>query len=173
MSYYAHGFEGEVATLDYGVYQYTVIYLPASLEAALPFDSHPRLRIEGEIAEHPFNGALIPSRQGRHLIVSPEVLRATGLRLGAPVEVRFNIADQDAVAIPDELQWALDADARAQAAWDALTPGRRRGLAHLVGKPKTLETRQRKAAELADALATGAELPGPPARRARRTRPDA
>lgn len=165
MGYYSFGFENELATLDYGVYQYTVLYLPAELEAELPLALHPRLRIEGEIAEQPFNGALIPSRQGRHLIVSPELVRAAGLHLGDRVEVRFNIADQDAVDLPEELESALAQTEGAQVAWDALTPGRRRGLAHLVRKPKGADTRRRKAAELATALAAGAPLPGPSGRR--------
>jgi hypothetical protein len=78
MSYYAFGFESAVSELQYEPYSYTVLFVPAELEAKLPLGRHPRLRVEGEIAEHPFNSALIPSRQGRHIILSPEMVRAKG-----------------------------------------------------------------------------------------------
>jgi hypothetical protein len=164
MGYYAYSFEAQVAVLAYAPYDYTVIYVPPDIEHALQLELHPRLRIEGEIAEHPFNAAIIPSQQGRHIILSRELLRDAGLQLGDVVEVRFNIADQDAVALPEELELALDADPDAREAWEQLTPGRRRGFAHLVGKPKSEATRQRKADELVERLRNGEPLPGPPSR---------
>jgi hypothetical protein len=134
--------------------------VPDDLAAQLPLDRFPRLRIEGELSELPFNAAMIPSQQGRHMIVSPELLKAAGLRVGDIVEIRFNIADQEGVAVPEELQTELDNDPQAEAVWSALTPGRRRGLAHLVAKPKGEAIRRRKAQELAEALGTGTPLPG-------------
>lgn len=164
MSYYSHEFIGEVAQLHYQPYSYTVIFVPESVQATLPLTQYPRLRVIGEIAEHEFNAALIPSKQGRHIILSPELLRATRLRLGDMAEVRFNIADQDAVPLPYELETALADNADAQGVWDKLTPGRRRGLASLVARPKAEATRTRKAAELVASLASGGPLPGPPPR---------
>lgn len=167
MSYYSHGFIGEVSQLHYAPYSYTVIFVPEAIQSELPLALHPRLRVEGEIAEYDFNAALIPSSAGRHIILSPELLHATGLRIGDAVEVRFNIADQDAVLLPRELEIELAANPMAQIAWDKLTPGRRRGLAHLVAKPRAEATRSRKASELVTLLAAGAPLPGPPSRSSR------
>jgi uncharacterized protein YdeI (YjbR/CyaY-like superfamily) len=79
------------------------------------------------------------------------------------VEVRFNVADPNAVQIPEELAAALDADALARAAWDALTPGRRRGLAHRVAAAQKEATRHARTAELIAGLRAG-RLPGPPPR---------
>lgn len=168
MGYYAYSFETDVATLRYDPYSYTVLFVPAHLDETLPLAQYPRLRIEGEIGEHPFNAAIIPSQQGRHIILSRELLRDAGLRLGDRVEVRFNIADQQAVVVPEELELALDASPEARSAWEDLTPGRRRGLAHLVGKLKAEASRQRKADDLVALLRNGGQLPGPPSRGTRR-----
>jgi hypothetical protein len=168
--YYSYSFEAPVDTLEYEPYTYTVIFLPPEIESALELSKHPRLRVEGEIADYPFNAAIIPSRQGRHIILSRDLLQAAGLRLGHIVEVRFNIADQDAVALPEELERALDANQQARDAWRALTPGRRRGLAHLVGKLKGADARNRKADALVDLLSKGGPLPGPPSRTAAKSK---
>ncbi len=54
------------------------------------------------------------------------------------VELRFNIANQDSVDLPEELLGALFADKAAQQAWDRLTPGKQRGLAYFVGSTPAL-----------------------------------
>lgn len=165
MSFYAFRFEAKISTLDYGRYNYTVVYLPDELAGQLPLAKFPRLRVEGEIAEYPFNAALIPAQQGRHLIIPPELMKAASLQRDDLVEVRFNIADQDGVAVPEELQVALSENPLAAAVWERMTPGRRRGLAYLVAKPKGEETRAKKAADLVHALEVGGPLPEPPMRK--------
>ncbi len=149
MSFHSFGFEGMVGTLDYEKHLSSVISLPAEIAAQLPLAVHPRLRVEGEINDYPFSGALIPSSQGHHLILGSVRLKATGLKVGMPVELRFNIADQDGVDVPEELLGALFADKAAQQAWDALTPGKQRGLAHFVGSAKTEATLEKRAMEIA------------------------
>lgn len=161
MSFYSFGFDGVVDTLDYEKYLYSVIYLPAEIASQLPLAVHPRLRVEGEINDYPFSGAFIPSSQGHHLILGAARLKAMGLKVGMPVELRFNIADQDGVDVPEELLVAVFADQAAQQAWDALTPGKQRGLAHFVGSAKTEATREKRAMETALGLTgqPGGKLP--------------
>lgn len=132
---------------------YTVLLLPAALETELPFGRHPRLRVEGEIGDVPVAGAWMPVGDGRrYFIVSPAVRKATAARLGTVLEMRFRIADQEAVEMPDALARALAADPLARAAWNMLTAGRRRGLAHRVSAARTDPTRARRAAEVIGAL---------------------
>lgn len=132
---------------------YTVLFLPPDLEKNLPFDRHPRLRVEGEIGEMPVAGAWMPAGDGRrYFIVSPTVRKATGARLGTTLEMRFRIADQDAVEVPEALARALAAHPLARAVWDSLTPGRRRGLAHRVSAARTDPTQARRAAEVIESL---------------------
>ena len=167
MSYWDHAFETRIATYDYGPYAYTVVYLPEETAARLPFDAHPRLRVEGEITDHPFTAAWQPVAKGpdgyrqptgapahgsHWLIIPKTLLEATRLQVGDEAELCFRIADQDAIDIPDELARALREDETAREVWDALTPGKRRGYANLVSKPKRQATRERKAAEVREVL---------------------
>lgn len=80
MGFYSLGFESTVETLDDEKCLYSVISLPAEIAAQLPLAVHPRLRVEGEISDHPFSGAFIPSSQGHHLILGSARLKAMGLK---------------------------------------------------------------------------------------------
>lgn len=161
MSFYSFCFEAVVDILDHDRHHYSVIYLPAEIAAQLPLAVHPRLRVEGEINDYPFSGAFLPSSRGQYLILGSARLKAMGLKIGVLVEVRFNIADQDGVYIPEELLGALFADKGAQQAWDALTPGKQRGLAYFVDFAKTEATREKRALEIALGLTgrPGGKLP--------------
>ena len=86
MSSFSFGFEGEVDTLEYENYLYSVIYLPAEIAAQLPLAFHPRLRVEGEMNDYSFSGAFIPSSKGHHLTLGSARLKAMGLQVCMPIE---------------------------------------------------------------------------------------
>jgi len=155
VSHYPHAFEGRVVRHDVGTYRYTVVFLPDGLAEALPLDLHPRLRVSGEVGEFPFSGAWQPVRGRWYLMLSKELLRDAGLALGDAVEVRFRVEDQDAVEVPDQLARALDADAALRSAWEGLSAGRRRGLAHRVSSAKTPATAARRVGEVLRLLSGG------------------
>jgi hypothetical protein len=155
LSYFDHAFTAILERYSVGRYNYRLVFLPDEIKANLPFDVYPRLRIEGEVADIPINGAWQPIRDGRvYLMVSPEICKQAAIALGDEVEVRFRVADQNAVEVPDELRVALS-DHDATGAWDALTPGKQRGLAYLVASAKIPETRHRRSAEIAGAVKAG------------------
>lgn len=147
--WFTHEFEGPIERHGVGRDRkvwYTVVFLPEALTSGLPFDRHPQLRVEGEIADVPVKGAFLSSGDGRYyLIVSPETLKAGSIAPGQTVAVRFRIADQDAVDVPPALEQALRGDTAATEAWEALTTGRRRALAHHVATAKGEATRARRA----------------------------
>ena len=157
MSFYEHAFEGPLEELIYpGKYRYFVVRLPTELIARLPFETRPRVRASGEICDLPFHGAWMPGgEKAPYLHLSAEFVAQLGAKVGDPLEVRFNVEPDDTVEMPAELDDALAADPEADAVWQSLTPGRRRGLAYLVGKAKREETRRRKAAELVAELRAG------------------
>jgi hypothetical protein len=163
---YPHAFEAPLERHGVGRTRkvwYNVLFLPAATAAQLPLATHPRLRVEGEIADVPVANAFIPAGDGRHyVIVSPEVIAAAALRPGQRVEMRFRIADQDAVAVPADLARALARDSAAHAAWGALTVGRRRALSHFVDGAKQAATRGRRIAAVLAAV-TGGAAEGPAA----------
>ena len=146
---YPHAFEGEVTRHELGRYAYTVLRLPPGIAASLPFDAHPRLRVEGEIADHAFEAAWQPDGAGgRYLIVPRALLKEAGLSVGDEVECRFRIADQAAVDVPPALAGALAEDDTLREQWDALTPGLRRAFAHRVATAKRETTVAKRVEEV-------------------------
>lgn len=139
---------------------YTVVFAPPETVAALP-DGGP-LRVRGELAEMPVEGALMPVRGRRYLLVPARVMRERALAVGDVVEVRLSLADPDAVEMPTELRLAVNAEDALSEAWEALTVGRRRGLAYRVASAKRPETRAKRIDEIVSALREGRD---PTARR--------
>ena len=101
-------------------------------------------------------------------MLSPSLLRSIGATVGSMVNLRFRLVPASVVDIPAELVDAIAREPTASDRWDGLTPGKKRGLAAMVNALARPESRRRKADELAQILATGAELPGPPSRRKNR-----
>ena len=159
MSFYDHAFEAPIEVLDWDGTRYTVIRLPDDAASALPFDDHPRLRVEGEIGDVPmvwtWNPAPAVLGDGWFCYLSRAKLRERELAPETITSVRFNIADQDRVDVPPELLLALGGNADAKAAWDALTPGRQRGLCHTIDSAKCPTTRDKRATTIVAALAKG------------------
>lgn len=155
-SVYPYVFEAQIEKFGVGKDRkiwYSVLFLPPELRPDLPFDTYPQLRVEGEIADVPIANAFIPAGDGRnYMIVSPRVLKDAEVKLSDSVEMRFRIADQDHVDVPDALQRALEGDPRALAAWDSMTPGRKRMAAQHVLSAKSEPTRQRRVGEALDAV---------------------
>ncbi len=76
-------------------------------------------------------------------------------RAGATVDFA---KDRDDIPVPDELRDALDADPALRAAWEGLTPGRRRGwLVHVTGA-KASATRASRVAKAAPRIMAGKGL---------------
>ena len=130
-----------VSQYDFGKLRYSVVYLHPNLYDKLPLKEHPRLRIEAWIGGVRVDGAWQPAGGIWRLMVSKQTLKKAGLEVGSPVIVAFRIVPQDSVNIPEELQSELEADDVAKKAWETLTPGKRRGLAYLVGEVKTPKSR--------------------------------
>ncbi|MBI1392580.1 MAG: DUF1905 domain-containing protein [Alphaproteobacteria bacterium] len=107
---------------------------------------HPRLRVEGEINAVPVEAAIMPAGARKYIMFSGKTLKLAGAAVGDVVEVRFAVADQEAVAAPLDLVVALKADKVRKRKWDEATPGRRRALAHMVAIAKTDPTRARRLA---------------------------
>jgi hypothetical protein len=144
-------FEGAVEPLVWGRATYTILRLPDDVAAALLAAG--ATRVEGEIAEHPVNLALsrAPDVPGLFLWAGQSLLDRTGIAPGERVEVRLRPAAPDAVDTPEDLAAALRRADRT-AAWEALTPGKRRGLIYRIGTAKTAATRDKRIAEVIGGL---------------------
>jgi hypothetical protein len=138
-------FTGRVEPLVWGKSTYTILRLPPVVAAAL----HPAKRVEGEVNDHPVNLALTraPVVEGVFLWAGQSLLDRVGIAPGEEVEVRLRPAPDDRVDTPDDIAAALRAGG-ASAAWDALTPGKRRGLIYQISTAKTDATRSKRIAAL-------------------------
>lgn len=160
MTLHPYSFEGTIESRGDERYRHACVYLPDALAREL-LTGRSRLRVRGELNELPFAGAWQPS-QGRHyLLLSRTTCRAGGFAIGDRLEVRFRLDDPEAVTVPPDLERALAGNRPARQAWEALTPGRRRGLAHLVASAKTPATVAKRVRLILDGLTGRAGLPGP------------
>jgi len=155
MSYYPFAFTGAVERHDLGAYAYTVLWLPRELAVQLCLAEHKRLRISGELNDHPCTGAWQPARDRWYLMLGKPLLRATGLAVGSVAELRFRIEPEDAVEVPSMLQQALERESEAARRWSALTPGKQRALSHFVLGATGENTRARRIAQTMLWLAAG------------------
>jgi hypothetical protein len=140
-------FTGRIETLDWGKAVYTILRLPEEVAARLAADR--ARRVEGEINEYPVNLALTraPELDDTFLWTGKSLLDRIGISPGAEVDVRLRKAPDDEVETPGDVASALRA-AGASHLWDALTPGRRRGLLYRIGTAKTQGTRDKRIAKL-------------------------
>jgi Bacteriocin-protection, YdeI or OmpD-Associated/Domain of unknown function (DUF1905) len=159
MPYFDHHFETLIAKHPVGASHYTVVYLDPSIASVLPFAEHARLRIEADIAGVPVKGAWQPARGRWYLMLPKPALKAAGLRIGSAVEVAFKVIAQNDVDVPPELAALLNAKVRVRKAWDALSAGAQRGLAHTVATAKRAETRAARVAQAEAVLLGKAPLP--------------
>lgn len=159
MALFTHEFEAPLSLHGVGrarVITYHVLFMPETLAGQLPLAAHPRLRVRGEIVDIPVSGAWLPAGDGRrYFIVSPAVRKGTGARLGDRLDMRFVIDDPDRVDVPPALAAALAAQPALRAAWENLSPGKRRGLAHPVAQAKTAETIRRRVQAVVAMLSGG------------------
>jgi hypothetical protein len=144
-------FEGTVVSVTWGRATYTIIPLPPEVSALL--DASGARRVEGEIAEHPVNLAITRASvvEGPFLWAGRSLLDRIGIAPGDVVEVRLRPDSGEVVETPDDVAAALRA-LELTAAWEDLTPGRRRGFLHRIDTARTQATRARRIAALAAEL---------------------
>jgi hypothetical protein len=140
-------FEGAVTQMPWGRATYTILPLPEDVTSAL----RPARRVEGEIAEHPVNLAITraPVWPGAFLWAGQSLLDRIGIAVGERVEVRLRPAPDDRVDLAPDVATAL---AGVMAAWEALTPGKRRSLLYPIDSAKTAPTRAKRIAEMVAGL---------------------
>jgi hypothetical protein len=141
MAYFEHRFDTVIRLHPVGTYSYTVVYLDPKLVPLLPFHEAARLRIEADVSGVPVKGAWQPAGGRWYLMLPKGPLRQAGLKVGAEVEVSFRLLSQDQVDIPPELAGLLKADPALRKAWNAISAGKQRGLAHMIASAKKAETR--------------------------------
>ncbi len=144
-------FEGEIEPVTWGRATHTILRVPVAVAREL--EAAGASRVEGEIAEYPVNLRLTRATEvdGVFVWAGKSLLDAAGLRPGERVTVRLRAAPDAAVELPTDIAAVLRAEGLT-AAWEALTPGRRRGLLYKVSTAKKAKTRARRIAELIETI---------------------
>ena len=130
----------------------TYVDIPA--EAVEALHATGRTSVVGTIDGRQFKNQFMPymfGGVGRKVVMVVNKPTRTALGKEAGDTVDFELARDERsrsadVAVPIELQAALDADPAASAAWDAIAPSHRREHAEFVAEAKRPETRERRAA---------------------------
>jgi len=121
------------------------------------FGTKGSVRVLGSFNGHPMDRALIPRGDGTHyLIFSGEMRRLARLAVGDAVRIElWRNETPHEFEIPEELSAALDLEPTAQAAFDRLKPGVRRGMAIWVDGAKNPDVRARRATDLLGRIMQG------------------
>ena len=146
-------FAAPVLRLDDG---FRYHYLPLPDDVADELQAEGVRRLTGTLNGHPFRRAIQGRRDGtRFLILGQSLLRDVGAGYGDTVAVVLRPdPDPDHVELGEELAAVLEQDEEAGARFYGLTPGRQRSLASYVTGAKRVETRVKRALELAHKLRT-------------------
>ncbi|TWU08154.1 tRNA-binding protein [Stieleria varia] len=126
----------------------TLVYLPKDIAAQLDFSKSKRLRIDGEINGVPMECGLMPDKGKWCFMVSKKLQKQCGISPGDMASVSFDVADSESVAVPTELQFALEANESAMSIWETWTAGKRRAQCLKVSAVKKVETRERRVEEV-------------------------
>ncbi len=142
-------FEGRIEPLVWGRATYTILRLPEEVVSALGACR----RVEGEIADHPVNLALVraPVVDGVFLWAGASLLDRIGIEPNEQVDIRLRPAPDDRVDLDPDIAAALRAEDRLSD-WEALSPGKRRGLLYPVATARTAVTRAKRIARLVNDL---------------------
>jgi hypothetical protein len=97
------------------------------------------LPVKGTVNSFPFRSTLVPVRGGRHrLYMNMEIRKGAGVGVGDTVEILLEYdPDLRVETVPDPLILALEKDEGARAAWEALTPSRKREILRYLNSLKS------------------------------------
>lgn len=129
--------------------------------AQIPFDvanawpMRKGLRVRGEIGGFPFRTSLFGNAGGggHFLLVNKKMQAAAKASVGSKVRIRLEPdLEERAVTVPPELARALRGDRRLRKWFDSLNPYMRRAIGAMVGEAKSAESREKRAAQMAEWL---------------------
>ncbi|MET3516029.1 hypothetical protein ABIC63_003815 [Pseudacidovorax sp. 1753] len=125
---------------------YCAVAVPAEITEALGTKG-PVLVMARVNDSEPFQVSLFPVGGGRHYIrIKARIRKQTSTRTGDCIRLRITVLDRSRAEIPDDLRTALAAEG-AQAAFDALPPGKRNFIVRRIDEAAKAETRARRVQE--------------------------
>jgi bifunctional DNA-binding transcriptional regulator/antitoxin component of YhaV-PrlF toxin-antitoxin module len=107
------------------------------------------------------HAALMPKKDGQAFInINKEIRKKYKLEEGSSLMVEiFEDTSKYGMTFPEEMKELMLQDPEGEAVFHKLTPGKQRSLLYLISKPKTSDSRLKKALVILDYLkATGGQL---------------
>lgn len=103
---------------------------------------------------HEFQCAIMPKGDGTFFInLNKEIKKKLDLEYGEEIQVALRKDESKyGLPMPEEMEELLKLDEEGNRYFHALTKGKQRSLLHIIGKPKTSDTRLRKALVVVDYL---------------------
>jgi len=116
--------------------------------------------VRGSVKGTPLRTRLAAYGGRTYLGLRAEIRSAAGIEVGDRVEVVLELDDEPrAIELPAALARALDGDAQARAAFDALAFTHRREYAEWIASAKRAETRERRIGKALEMLRGGVKHP--------------
>ncbi len=147
-------FAAPVEIYDKGMKRH-VVFIPDDTAKELGLQANMRLLVD--IKGHTFKLAAISNGEGQYFLHLGQPLRRdTGIRDSLkPVTVSITLDPNPSdINMPEELEVALDLDEEAHKVFYSLTTGAQRSLCHYANSAKRIDTRVKRALELAEKLRT-------------------
>jgi len=117
------------------------------------FDAGKKVAVVVTINGHTYRSSVGPYRGANMLPVSAEHRDAAGIAAGETVTVSLELdTEPRVIEVPDDLAAALDADAAARAAFEALSYSNQRAHVLAVTGAKAADTRARRVAKVVEQL---------------------
>jgi hypothetical protein len=110
-------------------------------------------RVKGTIGATPYRSSTARYGGVMYLGVHKATVEDAGLAVGDSIDVTIELDPEPReIDIPPDLARALEADPKAKAAWDAMSPSNQRQRAQAVADAKRATTRARRIERTIDAL---------------------
>jgi uncharacterized protein YdeI (YjbR/CyaY-like superfamily) len=139
-------FEARLTRIDALFMQYILVLPDEVLER---IDKKGRIRVKGTMNGAPFALAIQNLKTGeRYFSVSAPLRKAAKIQLSVPVQVVFELVDENQLDVPEELLAVLEEDPEGKAAFEQLTTGYKRSLIHYITSVKNVDSRIKRAIQL-------------------------
>ncbi len=148
-------FTAKIEVVDVALGSWAQIVLPRAASAKL--GSKARVPVTGTLDGFAFRTSAFPTGTGTHQFMVNKAMQAGAkAAIGDRVKVTLEVDTQPRpVVVPVELERALARSKRAKELFEGFAPSHRREIAGYIAEAKQSETRQRRAAQTVEKLASG------------------
>ena len=122
-----------------------------AVEKFAPFAGHLRIYCRfGNAREFPC--ALSPRGEGHCIAISKKLMKEAVVAAGQEITVFIRPDEDDGLTLPEELAEVLEQDALGSKLYNALNPGKKRGMIYYISSSKNIDTRIKRSFYMIDKL---------------------